>query len=82
MTNSAAPRELAAEAARRSLTLLKNDGGLLPLDLNRLKSLAVIGPNAARVHLGGYSDDPLRGVSVLDGIRDKVGQRVKVTYAP
>jgi beta-glucosidase len=46
-----------------------------------LKSIAVIGPNAARVHLGGYSDNPGRGVSVLDGVRAKVGGRLKVNYA-
>jgi beta-glucosidase len=41
----------------------------------------VIGPNAARVHLGGYSDNPGRGVSVLQGIKDKVGNRATVVYA-
>src|SRR5207244_2221684 len=46
-----------------------------------LKSIAVIGPNANRVHLGGYSDDPGRGVSVLEGITNKVGAKIKVNYA-
>ena len=81
VTNSPEHRALAAEAARRSITLLKNQNNLLPLNLNTLKSIAVIGPNAARVHLGGYSDDPGRGVSVLQGIKDKVGNRIKVAYA-
>jgi len=81
VTNSQAHRELAAEAARRSIVLLKNENNLLPLDRNRLKSVAVIGPNAARAHLGGYADDPGRGVSVLQGVTDKVGGRVKVNYA-
>jgi beta-glucosidase len=81
LTNSAAHQQLAAEAARRSLVLLKNEGGLLPLDRNKLQSLAVIGPNAAEVHLGGYSDDPQRGISVLQGVRDKVGSHLKVNYA-
>jgi beta-glucosidase len=79
--NSQASRELAAEAARRSITLLKNANNLLPLDRTKLKSIAVIGPNADRAHLGGYSDNPGRGVSVLQGITDKVGNSVKVTYA-
>src|SRR2546428_3752831 len=56
VTNSIEHRELAAEAARRSVTLLKNDGNLLPLERNALKSIAVIGPNANRVHLGGLHD--------------------------
>ena len=81
VTNSLEHRELAAEAARRSIVLLKNENNLLPLDRARLRSLAVIGPNAARVHLGGYSDDPGRGVSVLQGITEKAGNQIKVTYA-
>ena len=81
VTNSREHRELAAEAARRSIVLLKNENNLLPLDRSRLRSIAVIGPNADRVHLGGYSDDPGRGVSVLQGITEKVGKQIKVTYA-
>jgi len=81
VTNSSEHRALAAEAARRSITLLKNENNLLPLNMNALKSIAVIGPNAAKVHLGGYSDNPLRGVSVLQGIKDKVGAKFKVAYA-
>ncbi|HQR34228.1 MAG TPA: glycoside hydrolase family 3 N-terminal domain-containing protein [Blastocatellia bacterium] len=80
-TNSTAHRQLAAEAARRSIVLLKNTDKLLPLDSSKLQSIAVIGPNAAEVHLGGYSDNPQRGVSVLQGIRDKVGGKLKVNYA-
>ncbi|MDQ3817943.1 MAG: glycoside hydrolase family 3 C-terminal domain-containing protein, partial [Acidobacteriota bacterium] len=64
-----------------SITLLKNENNLLPLDRTKLKSIAVIGPNADRAHLGGYSDNPGRGVSVLQGITEKVGGRVKVNYA-
>ena len=79
--NSQAHRELAAEAARRSIILLKNENNLLPLDRNRLKSIAVIGPNADRAHLGGYSDDPGRGISVLQGLTDKVAGKIKVTHA-
>ena len=81
ITNSQPNRELAAEAARRSIVLLKNENNLLPLDRNSLKSIAVIGPNADRVHLGGYSDNPGRGISVLQGITDKLGGKIKLTYA-
>lgn len=79
--NSPEHKKLAAEAARKVLVLLKNDRNLLPLDTTKLKTIAVIGPNAADVHLGGYSRDPGYGVSVLDGIRAKVGGKVKVLYA-
>jgi beta-glucosidase len=81
VTNSPAHQALAAEAARRSIVLLKNENRLLPLDRQKLSSIAIIGPNAAGVHLGGYSDNPGRGVSVLQGIRDKVGNQLKVSYA-
>jgi len=79
--NSAEHRALALEAAREALILLKNQGGLLPLDRAKLKSIAVIGPNAAVCHLGGYSGDPGRMVSVLDGVREKAGGAVRVAYA-
>jgi beta-glucosidase len=81
VTNSQAHRELAAEAARRSVVLLKNANNVLPLDRNSVKSIAVIGPNADRVHLGGYSDNPGRGVSVLQGVTDEAGPGIKITYA-
>jgi beta-glucosidase len=82
VTNSEAHRQLAAEAARRSITLLKNEGNLLPLDRTRLKSIAVIGPNADRAHHGGYTDpNPPRGTSVLEGVTKKLGAGVKVNYA-
>ncbi len=79
--NSAEHKKLAIEAAQKVLVLLKNDNNLLPLDIAKLKTIAVIGPNAADVHLGGYSRDPGYGVSVLDGIKAKVGDKVKVLYA-
>src|SRR5947209_8009083 len=63
LPNSQAHRELAAEAARRSIVLLKNENNLLPLDRNRLKSIAAIGPTASRAHLGAYSDNPGRGIT-------------------
>jgi len=75
-------QKLALEAAQRSIILLKNENNTLPLDAKRLRTLAVIGPNAADIHLGGYTDPGQTGVSVLDGIRNKLaGSNVKVTYA-
>jgi beta-glucosidase len=74
-------RRLALEAARETITLLMNSNHLLPLDPAKLKSIAVIGPNADRELLGGYSGKPKSFTSVLDGIRAKVGARAKVEYA-
>jgi len=80
-THSPEAQALALEAARKAVVLLKNDGGMLPLDAGKLKTIAVIGPDAADVHVGGYSYDPAAGVSVLDGIRSRVGSGVEVRYA-
>jgi beta-xylosidase len=83
ITNSSEHQQLALKVAEKSIVLLKNDNKLLPLDLKKLKAIAVIGPNAADVHLGGYSRDPGPGnqISILDGIRKRAGQGVKVLYA-
>ena len=74
-------RKLALQAARESITLLKNEGGLAPLDLGKYKTIAVIGPNADRTLLGGYSGIPKQEVTVLQGIKDRVGKRAKVLYS-
>ena len=80
ITNNAEARALAVEAARKTTVLLKNDG-ILPLHAESLKTLAVIGPNAAVVQLGGYSNVPAHSVSLLDGIKTKVGNRIRVVTA-
>src|SRR5499427_422758 len=76
-----ANRKLALEAARETITLLKNDNHLAPLDLNKIKTIAVIGPNADRTLLGGYSGVPKHEVTVLEGIRARAADRVKVLYS-
>ncbi|HEY1305454.1 MAG TPA: glycoside hydrolase family 3 N-terminal domain-containing protein [Vicinamibacterales bacterium] len=81
VTNTSEHQALALEAARKSIVLLKNDGGLLPLDRSKVKTLAVIGPDAKGLHLGGYSRDPGRGVDVLSGITARAGTGISVVYA-
>ncbi len=76
-----AHRELALTAAHEAITLLKNENNIAPLDLGNIKSIAVIGPNANRGLLGGYSGVPRHNVTVLDGIREKAGKKVKVLYS-
>ncbi len=71
-------RDLALTAAHEAITLLKNENGIAPLDLNAVKTIAVIGPNADRGLLGGYSGVPKHNVTVLEGIREKAGKKVKV----
>ncbi|TWO34526.1 glycosyl hydrolase [Seonamhaeicola sediminis] len=82
-------REFALEIAEKSIIMLKNDNNLLPLDESKIKSLAVIGPNAHEERpkkktyalLGGYSGLPPYYVSVLDGLKKKVGESVQINYA-
>jgi beta-glucosidase len=80
IVGSEANRELALQAARETITLLKNDHGTAPLDMKKVKTLAVIGPNADRELLGGYSGKPKHVSTVLGGIRERVGNAVKVLY--
>lgn len=72
--------QLALEAARKTITLLKNDGGIAPLNPQKIKTIAVIGPNADRVLLGGYSAVPRHFITVLQGIQDRVGKDIQVLY--
>jgi len=81
ITNSPVHQQLALKAAHEAIILLKNQDNLLPLAKSKYKRIAVIGPNAADVHLGGYSDKPGRGVSVLQGIKDKLGSAATVLYS-
>jgi beta-glucosidase len=72
---------LARKAADEAIVLLKNQDQLLPLDPAKIRTLAVIGPNADKERLGGYSGNPPYYVTVLDGVRKRLGDRVQVAYA-
>jgi len=81
VTNCQEHRDIALKAAQEAIVLLKNDNHLLPLDASKIKTMAVIGPNAADIHLGGYTMEPRTGISVLDGIRQFANGKFDVTYA-
>ena len=73
-------RDLALDVARKSMVLLKNEGAL-PLKKDRIKSIAVIGPNAAEAQLGIYSGWPNVLISPLEGIQAKAAELgIKVDY--
>src|SRR5947209_6849061 len=82
LVNSAEHQQVALRAARESLVLLKNDKNVLPLSKG-IKSIAVIGPNADddTNTRHRYGPNGVRGVTVLEGIKNKLGGAVKVTYA-
>jgi len=73
-------REIALEAARKSMVLLKNQDNLLPLD-SAPESIAVIGPDAVEGRLGGYSGPGNHKVSILDGIRQLAPDGAQIRYA-
>ena len=82
--NSPAHQALTRKVALEGITLLKNANDFLPLNRKTVKSIAVIGPNAQDTQLGGrWSADvtPFYKVSILDGIKKKVGSGVTVTFA-
>ncbi|MCY2687530.1 glycoside hydrolase family 3 C-terminal domain-containing protein [Salinimicrobium sp. TH3] len=78
-----AHKQLALEATRKSIVLLKNDPkeGLLPLNKNRIKTIAIIGNRADEVLLDWYSGTPPYRVTPLEGIRNKVGENVEILTA-
>jgi beta-glucosidase len=76
-------RQVALEAARGGMVLLKNTGNLLPLDETKLKTIAVIGPDAypAVISGGGSAETkPFNAVSYLEGISNRLGTKVRVLY--
>ncbi len=81
ITNSPEHQKLALQAAHESIVLLKNQNNLLPLDRSKYKRVAVVGPNAGELHLGGYSNKPGRGVSIFQGIKEKLGSNAEVFFA-
>ncbi|QIK78194.1 beta-glucosidase [Sphingomonas piscis] len=72
---------LAREAAQRSVILLKNQGGLLPLNINGIKRIALLGTHAKDTPIGGYSDEPKHVVSVLEGLQSATAGKVAIDYS-
>ena len=82
-TYSQEGRQAALEVARGGMVLLKNTGNLLPLDENKVKTIAVIGPDAypAVISGGGSAETkPFNAVSYLEGISNRLGTKAKVLY--
>ena len=84
-SDTPAHRKLARDSARAGIVLLKNERAVLPLDASKVRSVAVIGPNAAVARLGGGGSArvvPPYSVSPLEGIKKRVGVGVRVEHAP
>jgi beta-glucosidase len=80
--NTEANRQFARKVACESIVLLKNDRSLLPIS-KKVKSIAVIGPyaNEVSVLLGNYNGDPTNPVTILQGLKNKAGNKIKINYA-
>ena len=87
VSKNAEHKELALKSARESIVLLKNeplpdnDNPLLPLPKDKYKKIAVIGPCANDLYFGGYSGEPYEKVSLLHGIKKKVGTNTEILFA-
>ncbi len=81
IVGSASKRAVAYKAAQEAMVLLKNDNNFLPLDKNKIKTIALIGPNADKCLLGGYSSKPRVCISPLQAIKERYGNHIKVLYA-
>ena len=75
--------KLALLAAEKAIVLLKDQGGLLPLDTTKVKNILVVGPLAVKTNLGGYSTSrPKFYVNMLDGIKAAAGPATQVSFQP
>lgn len=72
---------LSRQVADEAIVLLKNDESVLPLNPSKIRTLAVIGPNADKVRIGSYAGLPATYTTILAGIQGRVGPNTKVVYA-
>ncbi len=83
LVNSPEHRQVAYKAAVEGIVLLKNEDNVLPLNLNKIKSIAVIGPNAAEARTGGGGSalvNPVYSVSPLEALEARLKGKVKINY--
>jgi len=77
-------KQVALNIAKDGIVLLKNENSILPLDLNKIKSIAVIGPNSKVAITGGGGSSmvvPFKSVSPLEALQNKIGDKVKIIFA-
>jgi len=74
-------QDLAKQSGKESIILLKNEGNILPLSKDEIKSIAVLGDLSNLSLLGGYSPKSVKATTVLEGIKKKVGNNIKIKYS-
>ena len=80
IVGSAEKRKINYRAATEAMVLLKNDNNLLPLDKNKTKTIAFIGPNADKCLLGAYSGVPRVCISPLQALKEKYGNTINILF--
>ncbi|MHB8580070.1 MAG: glycoside hydrolase family 3 C-terminal domain-containing protein [Ignavibacteriaceae bacterium] len=84
LINTKEHREVALKTAMEGIVLLKNNDNILPLDQNKIKSIAVIGPGANHARVGGGGSsmvDPIFSISPLEALQNKIGSKIKINFA-
>ena len=84
LVNTKEHQQIALKAAQEGIVLLKNDNNILPIDQNKIKSIAVIGPNAATAKTGGGGSslvEPVYSVSPLEALKNKLDGKIKINFA-
>ena len=82
--NTPEHRQLALDVAKEGMVLLKNNNSILPLDINKIKSIAIIGPNSNIARTGGGGSSmvvPIKTVSPLEALQNKIGAKVRINFA-
>ena len=82
INNSEKHDELSFKTALNSMTLLKNDG-VLPININNIKKIAVVGPNSNNINalLGNYHGTPSNPVTLINGLHKYIGKKAEITYS-
>jgi beta-glucosidase len=82
--NTAEHKQIALDVAREGIVLLKNENSILPIDINKVKSIAVIGPSSNLARTGGGGSSmvvPIESVSPLEALKNKIGSKIKINFA-
>ena len=82
--NTAEHKQIALDVAKEGIVLLKNENSILPIDINKVKSIAVIGPSSNLARTGGGGSSmvvPIESVSPLEALKNKIGSKIKINFA-